>query len=463
MNKPAERALIARPLALCLGVGAVLWLNPNLRQGMLFVWLAAVFGGLNLLLWMGRRLRPVERVAPFASPAISLLGWGTLATFTLGLKSPILGAFFFEVVLGAVSMGPRGVVAVTAGAVAVLTVVQGLFGFAAGWQLLLLESAFLVVMGGLGYAMAQRRVTGEAALRAQSAELGERLEILQRQLEDERVVSRVGENVARLAHGLKNAVHSLRGFVALIEPEAERAGASRAALAGLRAAIDDLERLARLTLADAPASDGAELARAVAGRAGRSQGERPPARGAGPRAAGSAGTHVASVLERAIEELAAIHPKIEFALHGGAEHRALAVLLGATPLQELLTILLRNAVEAMHGKGACTVSLSLRDDRCRITIADQGEGLSPEAAARLFTPGFTTKAGGSGFGLFLARRIVEDQGGSLRLVPGSEQGAVAELELPLAPSPASSRPSNEDRAAVPEVSGTATNVEGGPA
>ena len=461
MNKPAERALIARPLALCLGVGAVLWLNPNLRQGRLFLWLAIIFGGLNLLLWLGCRLRPVERIAPLASPAISLLGWGTLATFTLGLKSPILGAFFFEVVLGAVSMGPRGVVAVTCGAVAVLVVVQSLFGLAAGWQLLLLESAFLVVMGGLGYAMAQRRVTGEAALRAQSAELGERLEVLQRQLEDERVVSRVGENVARLAHGLKNAVHSLRGFVALIEPEAERAGASRAALAGLRAAIDDLERLARLTLAEAPPVASVRRGAATETPTVRPVDPSPESRAGRRRERNAESASVSGVLEAALGELASIHPGIVFALAGVAEHRALAVALGATPLQELLTILLRNAIEAMHGTGQCTVELSRRGDRCRITIADQGDGLTAESEARLFTPGFTTKAGGSGFGLFLARRIVEDQGGALRLVAGAERGAVAELELPLATVAVAAHVNAGDRGADPATTEVATRSGGG--
>lgn len=461
MNKPAERALIARPLALCLGVSAVVWLNPNLRQGPFFFWLAVIFSGPNFLLWIGRRLRPVERIAPIASPAISLLGWGALATFSLGLSSPILGAFFFEVVLGAVSMGPRGVIAATSGAVAVLVVVQSLFGLAAGWQLLLLESAFLVVMGGLGYAMAQRRVTGEAALRAQSAELGERLEDLQRQLEDERVVSRVGENVARLAHGLKNAVHSLRGFVALIEPQAERAGVSRAALAGLRAAIDDLERLARMTLAEAPPTAGARRAGSSDAASGRSV-EPVAASLAGrlrERDAGAAS--VTRVLETAVGELASIHPGVQFALRGAAEHRLLAVTLAAAPLQELLTILLRNAIEAMHGTGQCTVELSLRGERCRITIADQGDGLPPDAEARLFMPGFTTKAGGSGFGLFLARRIVEDQGGSLRLVAGAEQGAVAELELPLSTGGVAARTDADDREADPEMTAVGARSEEG--
>ncbi len=415
MNKTAERALLARPLALCLGALSVVWLNPNLRQGTLFLWLAVAFGGPNFLLWVARDFRPIARIAQIASPVIGLLGWGTLATFTLGLKSPILAAFFFEVGLAAISMGPAGVVGVTSVAILVLALVQSLFGLAAGWQLLSLEAAFLAVMGGLGFAMAHRRVTAEAALRTQSDELGQRLEALQRELEDERVVSRVGENVARLAHGLKNAVHSLRGFVGLIEPEVERVGASREALAGLRAAIDDLEQLARLTLAETTGA-----IRAM-------------------------GASVTAVLGAATGALGPANPELVFDVRVAPDARDLLIPIAETPFQELLTILLRNAVEAMHGVGRCTIEVTRRGDHCRVEISDEGEGLPPDSDARLFTPGFTTKSGGSGFGLFLARRIVEDQGGSLRLASGPEKGAVAVLELPLtharpAPASAGARP-----------------------
>ena len=426
MNKTAERALLARPLAFCLGVTSVVWLNPNLRQDTMFLWLAVTFGGPNFLFWAARDFRPIARIAQVASPVIGLLGWGTLATFTLGLKSPILAAFFFEVGLAAISMGPPGVVGVTSFAILVLTLVQIIFDLAAGWQLLLLEVGFLAVMGGLGFAMAQRRVAGEAALRVQGDELGLRLETLQRELEDERVVSRVGENVARLAHGLKNAVHSLRGFVGLIEPEIERIGASREALAGLRAAIDDLERLARLTLAEsAPPHTAAAPERTPPGP----QAAIEPGRTAGASRASSA--PVTAILGAATRALGPANPEVHFDVRVAAEARELVVPIAETPFQELLTILLRNAVEAMHGVGRCTVEVTRRGDRCRVEISDEGEGLPPDSDSRLFTPGFTTKSGGSGFGLFLARRIVEDQGGSLRLASGPEKGAIAELELPL--------------------------------
>jgi signal transduction histidine kinase len=121
---------------------------------------------------------------------------------------------------------------------------------------------------------------------------------------------------------------------------------------------------------------------------------------------------------------------VVFDIQASPALRALAVPLEETPLRELLTILLRNAVEAMRGVGRCTVEVSHYGEHCRVEIGDEGEGLTPEVVERIFTPGFTTKAGGSGFGLFLARRIVEDLGGKLSLTAGPEKGAVARLELP---------------------------------
>src|SRR5690606_22223350 len=122
MNKTAERALLARPLAIALGAIAVVWHNPVLREGgLFFFWLALIFGGPNVLLWLASSAPRVRRVAGVVSAVVSLLGWGALATFTLGLKSPFLAGFFFEIGLAAVSLGPRGVAGVTAAAIAVLT------------------------------------------------------------------------------------------------------------------------------------------------------------------------------------------------------------------------------------------------------------------------------------------------------------------------------------------------------
>lgn len=397
-----------RPFSIVPGAMAAVWLVPTLQTGGLIFWIVGFFAGLTFLLWLLREIRPLERFVRLASPAVGLLGWGVLATFTGGLKSPLLAAFFFEIALAAVTMGQRGVVWVATCAAAVLGLIHFLYSFSQGWPLLGLELGFVVAVATLGVAVTRRRQASEQALRTQGDELGQRLESLQRALEDERTISRVGENVARLAHGLKNAVHSLRGFLALIEPRLEGEAGSRAALAGLRAAIDDLEKLARLTLAE-----------------GRETPERPPAH----RSEAAAG--VVAVVEEARRELSAASPKVAWTTRLDPGTEALVVGLGEATLLELLVILMRNAVEAMDGEGEGVVEVQREGPRVRIRIVDHGPGFAPGDLERIFTPGFTTKQQGSGFGLFLARRIVEENGGSLAIESGAERGAVVRVELPL--------------------------------
>jgi signal transduction histidine kinase len=70
----------------------------------------------------------------------------------------------------------------------------------------------------------------------------------------------------------------------------------------------------------------------------------------------------------------------------------------------------------------------------RVSVADEGPGIAPELRERVFEPFFSTKSDGTGFGLALALRTIEEHGGRLRLEPPREGGgAVFVVELPLAP------------------------------
>ncbi|HJV22006.1 MAG TPA: ATP-binding protein [Holophagaceae bacterium] len=111
---------------------------------------------------------------------------------------------------------------------------------------------------------------------------------------------------------------------------------------------------------------------------------------------------------------------------------ALQVPADEVQLEQALINLLKNAAEAaLETGGGVEVSWGREGHWARIELRDEGPGLPP--TANLFVPFFTTKPGGSGIGLALARQIAEAHGGSLLLENREDgPGAWAVLRLPLA-------------------------------
>ena len=70
--------------------------------------------------------------------------------------------------------------------------------------------------------------------------------------------------------------------------------------------------------------------------------------------------------------------------------------------------LIKNAIDAMKGKGVLEICLNQYDSFVEILVQDTGSGMKKETASKIFKPGFTTKSRGWGLGLSLAKRIVED-------------------------------------------------------
>ena len=98
-----------------------------------------------------------------------------------------------------------------------------------------------------------------------------------------------------------------------------------------------------------------------------------------------------------------------------------------------LEALVRNAIDALSGRGGTIrVEVSAAPGRARVAVRDDGPGIAPEVRSRLFEPGVTTKPGGWGIGLALARRIVEDVHDGRLTMETSPNGTVFVIGLPLA-------------------------------
>jgi len=103
----------------------------------------------------------------------------------------------------------------------------------------------------------------------------------------------------------------------------------------------------------------------------------------------------------------------------------------AAQIQQVLLNLLLNALQAIPGAGSIRVTLERREGHAVISVADSGRGIAPENLANIFRPFFTTKGQGTGLGLSLARRIVEDHGGWIAVESQPGVGTKFTLRLPL--------------------------------
>ncbi len=215
-------------------------------------------------------------------------------------------------------------------------------------------------------------------------------------------LANLGTLAAGMAHEIKNALVAGRTFVELLlekNPEAELTDVVRRELARIDAIVGRLLKFAR------------------------------------PAQASFRNLRVHEILEHALRLL---QPQLE--------NRELKLdrQFGAAPdqvcgdegelLQAFMNLLL-NALEAMTPEGKLTVTTENTNAasiaQVRITVSDTGMGIPPENLPHLFDPFFTTKPTGTGLGLAVTKRIIEEHHGSLGVLSQPGQGTSFAVTLPV--------------------------------
>ena len=108
------------------------------------------------------------------------------------------------------------------------------------------------------------------------------------------------------------------------------------------------------------------------------------------------------------------------------------LLLDQDRISQVLMNLIHNALQAcaIGGKVILRLDLAEGEDFIRIDVIDNGQGMSNDAMEKIFQPFFTTKKSGTGLGLPVSKRIIEDHGGSLQIHSQAGQGTTVSIFLP---------------------------------
>jgi signal transduction histidine kinase len=112
--------------------------------------------------------------------------------------------------------------------------------------------------------------------------------------------------------------------------------------------------------------------------------------------------------------------KVAITMHSDKEN--IPVLLSGPLFDWVIENLLRNALDAMAGKGNIGVRVTDQEDQVLVDISDDGKGIPKHQVGKIFNPGFTTKKRGWGLGLSLSKRIVEKYHHGSLYVKSSEVG-----------------------------------------
>jgi PAS domain S-box-containing protein len=213
------------------------------------------------------------------------------------------------------------------------------------------------------------------------------------------------ELVSTVAHELRSPLTSVKGFTATLLAKWERFSDEQKKVM-LQTVNADADRVTRLIseLLDVSRIDSGrlELRRQV--------------------------VDVAEVVRRDLDaRVAAGEPAERFRLETVGEPPEM--WLDPDKLAQVVGNLVENALR--HGGGTVTVTLTATATGAELTVADEGEGIAPQAAGRVFTKFWRgSRRGGTGLGLYIAKGLVEAHGGSIEADRAQSGGALLRVTLP---------------------------------
>jgi signal transduction histidine kinase len=100
-------------------------------------------------------------------------------------------------------------------------------------------------------------------------------------------------------------------------------------------------------------------------------------------------------------------------------------------MQRVFTNIVKNSFEAMLDGGKLEITTKQNAEYCSVCFSDTGSGMTQDTIEKIFTPLFTTKSQGMGFGLPICKRIIEAHGGTISVQSTIGKGTTFTLTLHL--------------------------------
>lgn len=247
-----------------------------------------------------------------------------------------------------------------------------------------------------------------AAMAIENAEAYQKLEDQMHQLTEtqekllrsERLAA-MGEIASYVAHEIRNPLVTIGGFARSIErlsADNERVHTSSKII------IQEVERLERILDNIRDFSKPAESKKTL--------------------------ININTLMEDTLELTEGYLREMGIALRRELEDRLPQVLVDPAQMKQVFLNIIRNAVESMPNGGQLTIRTGVEDDSVKVDFIDTGEGIPSEVMGKLFTPFFTTKSAGTGVGLAISHKIIDDHEGKLSVSSKAGCGSVFSIRIP---------------------------------
>lgn len=229
---------------------------------------------------------------------------------------------------------------------------------------------------------------------------------LQTRMQQSASLAALGEMAAQVAHELRNPLAGVQGFAQFLQEDIEENHPARPIAEKIIIGVKDIDRIAGRLL---------EFTR--------------------PMSPNRTEVDLCELLEMETElaraEVAG-NPDVRIALELPAER--VKVWCDGILVKQAVLNLLKNSMQALKEEGGdliTTLRWELLRNRVRITVRDNGVGITEENLPKIFNPFFTTRTQGTGLGLAMVKKIVDAHQGTIEVHSTQGEGTTFRLELPI--------------------------------